>query len=52
MTTIEADTAPTRADAERLITPAVFDDLRRRTQEQDPRPSINTPETRELLDGE
>ncbi|MGO9976204.1 MAG: hypothetical protein ACLP01_26055 [Solirubrobacteraceae bacterium] len=50
--TIEADTAPTRAEAELLITPAVLDDLRQRTQEQDLRPSINTLQTRELLDGD
>ncbi len=52
MRTIEADTAPTRAEAELLITPAVLDDLRQRTQEQDLRPSINTLQTRELLDGD
>ncbi len=52
LTTIEADIAPTRAEAERLITLAVLEDLRQRTQEQDLRPSINTLVTRELLDDE
>lgn len=50
VTAIERDTAPTRAEAEYLVTPAIFDDPGRRAQAQDLSPSIQTLETRELLD--
>jgi hypothetical protein len=48
-TTIEADAAPTRAEAEQLTTPVVLDDVRLRTKEHEVQPSVQTIGSSELL---